>query len=86
MRFAAPLLPGTLIRRYQRFRPWDEVDPEYGHLFRGRWRREWRRFRVDLLPGIQDVAGTPRARRGEGARDPWQQEEDRDVATSVDKS
>ena len=34
MRFAAPLLPGTLIRRYQRFRPWDEVDPEYGHLLR----------------------------------------------------
>ena len=34
MRFAAPLLPGTLIRRCQRFRPWDEVDPEYGHLLR----------------------------------------------------
>ena len=34
MRFAAPLLPGTLIRRYQRFRPWDEVGPEYGDLLR----------------------------------------------------
>ena len=34
MRFATPILPGTLIRRYQRFRPWDEVDPEYGDLWR----------------------------------------------------
>lgn len=34
MPFAAPLLPGTLIRRCLRFRPWDDVDPEYGRLLR----------------------------------------------------
>jgi len=41
---------------------------------------------MDLLQGIQDVAGTPRSRRGESARGLWQEDQDRDVATSVDKS